>query len=96
MAKPTKAQRTKEIVKMLLSNLFVFERTDETRGAILKTSPRKPSFTVNLADLSAVECKAMGEAVTEVLQTISSDDPDVKVYLDERCKKFDGKPKPKK
>lgn len=95
MAKVTKATRTKELVKMLLTNLFVFERTDGTRGAILKTSPRKPSFTADMAALTPLECKAVGAAVTEVLETISSDDPDVKAYLDERCKKFDGKKKPK-
>jgi len=91
MAKPTKAQRVKEITKMLLTNLFVFERTDGTRGAILKTSPRRPSFTMNLEDLNATECKAVGEAVTEVLQTISSDDPEVKTFLEERCKKYSGR-----
>jgi hypothetical protein len=91
MAKPTKAARVKEVVKMLLANLFVFERTDGTRGAILKTSPRRPSFTVNLNDLNATECAAIGEAVTEVLETISSGAPEVKAYLDERCKKFEGR-----
>jgi hypothetical protein len=93
MAKVTKAARTKEIVKMLLSNLFVFERQDGTRGAILKTSPRRPSFTADLDALTPVECAAVGAAVTEVLTTISSDSPEVKAYLDERCKKWDGKRK---
>jgi len=95
MAKVTKAARTKDLVKMFLTNLFVFERPDGTRGVILKTSPRRPSFTADLSALTPVECAAVGAAVTEVLTTISSDDPEVKTYLDERCKKFDGKRKGK-
>lgn len=77
-----------EQVKNLMQTAFIFERPDGSRGVVLKSSPRRKGFTVNLTDLTAEDAGVIGEAVAEVLTTMIH--PDAKEYVDSKCKTWDG------
>jgi len=93
MAKPSKDERITEIVKPMLKTVFIFERPDGSRGVVLKSSPRRKGFTVNLTDLTKQDAQDLGAAVTETLLTLI--DPQAKDFVDGKCKSWDGERKDK-
>ena len=91
MAKPSKDERVKAIVAPMLKTVFIFERPDGTRGAVLKSSPRRKGFTVGLTDLTKQDAEDLGAAVTETLKTLIN--PKAKDFVEGKCKTWDGERK---
>ncbi len=87
----TKLEKVTEMVKMMVKTAFIFERPDGSRGVVLKSSPRRKGFTVNLTDLTAAEAKVIGEAVTEVLCTFIN--PKAADFVNGKVKVWDGERK---
>ena len=93
MAKSNKTERVAELVEPMLKTVFIFERTDGSRGAVIKSSPRRKGFTVNLTDLTVEQAQDIGAAVTEVLCTLIH--PDAAEFVEAKCKPWDGQRKDK-
>ena len=85
----TQAELVQAQVEDILKTVFIFERADGTRGAVIKSSPRRKGFTQNLTDMTPAKAKVVGLAVTEVLNTLIH--PDAQEWVDKKCKPWDGK-----
>ena len=82
------AAKVQEQVKLMLASIFIFESPDGSRGAVIKSSPRRKGFTVGLTDLTPEGAAVIGEAVAEVLGTLIH--PDAQEWVDGKCKAWDG------
>ena len=82
------AEGIREKVKALFAGAFFFERSDGSLAVVVKSSPRRKGFTVNLTDLTADEAREVGQSVAEFLLVFTT--PEGVEYARGRAKKFEG------